>query len=320
MAPQPGLRIPPDTDVTPRTVPDDLSAYIHRLCADAGACACGIATVGPVDDGAARIYSRWIARGCHGSMDYLARYGDVRRHPALLLDGARTLVMCAFAYGTGVRSPLFADYALGDDYHTVLREALAPVASALEEAVPGTATRICVDTAPLRERYWAQRAGVGFIGLNNQLIVPGIGSAVFLAALLWTGDAAPDAPCTASCTGCGACVRACPGKALDGHGGMDARRCLSYLTIEYRDALPDGISLPGRIYGCDICRDVCPLGKGATEVNVLPALRPRPEILALDIAAVRALDRPAFSATFRRSAIKRAKLDGLLRNAARRKQ
>lgn len=253
-------------------------------------------------------------------MDYLARYNDVRRNPTLLLEGARTVIVCAFAYGDSRRSPLFADYALGDDYHTVLRDTLKPVAAALEEAVPDSATRICVDTAPLRERYWAQRSGLGFTGLNNQLIIPGIGSAVFLATILWTADATPDAPCNEHCSGCRACVRACPGKALDGNGGMDARRCLSYLTIEHRGELPDDISLPARIYGCDICRDVCPLGTAKKALPLLPALQARPEILALDIDAIRSLDRDSFSATFRRSAIKRAKLEGLLRNAARHKQ
>ena len=297
--------------------PDTLSEYIYHLCGEAGACACGIAAAGPVDAGAVALYDGWIARGCHGSMEYLARYGAVRANPAELLPGASTLVMCAFAYGGAVRSALFADYALGDDYHTVLREALAPVAACLEDAVPGSATRICVDTAPLRERYWAQRAGVGFVGLNNQLIVPGVGSAVFLAALLWTGEAQPDEPCAAQCTGCGACVRACPGQALDGRGGMDARRCLSYLTIEHRGELPEGLSLPGRIYGCDICRDVCPLGKGGGGAAVLPALRARPELLALGTDDVLSLGQEDFSALFRRSAVKRAKLAGLQRNARR---
>ncbi|MDE6156998.1 MAG: tRNA epoxyqueuosine(34) reductase QueG, partial [Muribaculaceae bacterium] len=289
-------------------------------CLQAGACSCGIAEAAPVDDSAAELYDSWIAQGRHGSMDYLTRYSDVRRDPTLLLEGARSVIVCAFAYGDSRRSPLFADYALGDDYHTVLRDMLRPVAAALEEAVPDSATRICIDTAPLRERYWAQRAGLGFTGLNNQLIIPGIGSAVFLATILWTADATADAPCLGHCSGCQACVRACPGKALDGNGGMDARRCLSYLTIEHRGELPDDISLPARIYGCDICRDVCPLGAAKKALPLLPALQARPEILALDIDAIRSLDRDSFSATFRRSAVKRAKLEGLLRNAARHKQ
>lgn len=289
------------------------SGAIKEMCRRAGAVAAGIAAVGPVEDKAAEAYRRWIESGGHGGMLYLEKYTDIRRNPELLLSGAKTVICCAFAYTSPEfpRSALFADYALGDDYHEVLREALAPVADAL-----GGETRICIDTAPLRERYWAVCAGVGFIGVNNQLIVPGVGSGVFLAEILWTGTAEADKPLETDCLHCGACVKACPGSALDGQGSMDARKCLSYLTIEHRGAFPEpSQQLPGRIYGCDICRDVCPLGRSHTPVYVLPALRPRSGILALTLADVKAMDQEKFSAIFRRSAVRRAKLAGLLRNA-----
>lgn len=291
---------------------------LRRLCIEAGACAAGFARIQPVSHEAVAVYEEWLASGRHGTMAYMENYAEVRRNPAQLLDGeARTLISCAFAYtALGLpRSPLFADYALGSDYHEVLRKALAPVAARLEEISPGT--RICVDTAPLRERYWAQQAGIGFIGLNNQLIVPGVGSCVFLAEILWSGVVTPDEPMERNCGACHACVRACPGKALDGDGGLDVRRCLSYLTIEHRGELPADLRLPGRIYGCDICRDVCPLGHGDRPVYVLPELRPRQSILGLTVADIKALDQPAFSTIFSHSAVKRAKLAGLLRNASR---
>ena len=291
---------------------------LRRLCIEAGACAAGFARIQPVSDEAVAIYDGWLASGRHGTMAYMANYAEIRRNPALLLDGeARTLISCAFTYTSPgwARSSLFADYALGSDYHEVLRKALAPVAARLEEISPGT--RICVDTAPLRERYWAQQAGIGFIGLNNQLIVPGVGSCVFLAEILWSGEVSPDEPMERNCGTCHACVRACPGNALDGAGGLDARRCLSYLTIEHRGELPADLRLPGRIYGCDICRDVCPLGHGDRPVYVLPELRPRQSILDLTVADIKALDQPAFSTIFSHSAVKRAKLAGLLRNASR---
>lgn len=290
---------------------------LRRLCIEAGACAAGFARIQPVSDEDADIYDRWLASGKHGSMAYMANYADVRRNPALLLDGARTLISCAFAYTSPdlPRSPLFADYALGSDYHEVLREALAPVAARLEEISPGT--RICIDTAPLRERYWAQQAGIGFIGFNNQLIVPGVGSCVYLAEILWSGEVEPDEPMQRRCDACQACVHACPGQALDGKGGLDARRCLSYLTIEYRGEFPDGLRLSGRIYGCDICRDICPYGRSEEAVKVLPELQPRQSLLDLTLADIKALDQPSFSRIFSHSAVKRAKLAGLLRNASR---
>lgn len=289
------------------------SGAIKEMCLRAGAVAAGIAAVGPVDDNAAEVYRRWIESGGNGGMLYLEKYTDIRRNPELLLPGAKTVICCAFAYTSPEfpRSALFADYALGDDYHEVLREALAPVANALDGE-----TRICIDTAPLRERYWAVRAGVGFIGVNNQLIVPGVGSGVFLAEILWTGTTEADKPLETDCLHCGACVKACPGSALDGEGSMDARKCLSYLTIEHRGAFPEPSQrLAGRIYGCDICRDVCPLARSRGPVYVLPALRPRSEILALTLADVKGMSQEKFSSTFRRSAVKRAKLAGLLRNA-----
>lgn len=307
------------------------SRELVQLCLDAGASAAAVIPVQSVDDEADAVYSRWIASGKSASMDYLARYCDIRRDPALLLPGAHTMICCAFAYDADgwPRSPLFADYARGNDYHDVLRQALRPVADKLEAASPGSQTRICVDTAPIRERYWAVRSGLGVPGLNCHVIIPGIGSKVFLAELLWTGPADMEAGgstaakagdislLTPGCDSCRRCVEACPAGALDGKGGIDARRCLSYLTIEHRGDLPVGLSLCGRIFGCDICQDVCP--HNAIRPRHAPeAFAPRKEILALDTAAIAAMTQADFSATFRRSAIKRVKLDGLQRNVSRR--
>ena len=289
------------------------SDAVKELCRRAGAIAVGIAAVEPVDDESADSFDRWLASGANADMRYLGNYGDIRRNPVLLMPGAKTVICCAFAYTSPEypRSALFADYSLGDDYHVVLREALTPVAEAL-----GGSTRICIDTAPIRERYWAVRSGIGFVGLNNQLIVPGVGAGVFLAEILWDGEAAADRPLEMTCGSCGACVKACPGHALDGKGALDARRCLSYLTIEHRGDFPPCSPRPqGRIYGCDICRDVCPLGRPQSSVYVLPSLRPRPEVLSLSRTDIAAMDQETFSRVFRRSAVKRAKLSGLLRNA-----
>ncbi|MBD5233225.1 MAG: tRNA epoxyqueuosine(34) reductase QueG [Bacteroidales bacterium] len=292
-----------------------LKEHVRTLCRQAGAAACGFARVAPVPEDQRALYRQWLRQNRHADMEYMERYTDVRDNPALLLDGARTIISLAFPYtAPGVkRSPLFADYALGDDYHDVLRKRLTPVADALEAIYPGT--RICIDTAPLRERYWATRAGIGYIGLNNQLIVPGIGSAVFLAEILWTAALPPDTPLTSTnCSRCGACLRACPGTALNHDGSaLDARRCLSYLTIENRGALTT--PLRGRIYGCDICRDVCPEAHPTLPVEILPEFTPRPTLLTLRVADITAMTQETFSLTFRRSAIKRAKLAGLLRNA-----
>lgn len=288
----------------------------------AGACAAALVSLEALDDADTALYDNWIARGANAGMDYLARYPDIRRDPRLLLDGAQSMLVAAFAYAPTPdrRSRLIADYALGDDYHTVLRERLRPVAALMEGLHEGSATRICVDTAPLRERLWAARAGLGSIGLNNQLIIPGIGSRVFLAEIIWTAPIPQHSkfqiPNSKSCISCRRCVDACPGGALDGKGGIDADRCLSYLTIEHRGDLPDTLSLRGRrIYGCDICQDVCPCNS-STPPEPVPEFAPRPAVASLTLDDIAAMDAETFSRTFTRSAVKRAKLSGLLRNAA----
>jgi len=250
-------------------------------------------------------------------MEYMERYREVRNDPRQLLEGAKSILCCAFPYAQADdrRSPLICDYAVGDDYHEVLRKRLSAVAGLMEQSEPGSKTRICIDTAPIRERYWAARAGIGFIGLNNQLIVPGIGSKVFLAEILWSAEADYGEAQTGDCGRCGACVKACPGQALDGSGGIDCNRCLSYLTIEHRGELPDDLCLPGRIYGCDICQDVCPHNRHTAKA--LPEFECRDSIMTLDLARISAITQPEFSAIFTHSAVKRAKLAGLKRNAER---
>lgn len=281
----------------------------------AGACRARFAAIETVDSNTKDIYNRWIAAGCHGEMSYLEKYGDVRDNPALLLEGARSMLCCAYAYDMAgmPQHELFADYARGKDYHTVLRKRLAPVAELMEQLVPGSQTRICIDTAPLRERYWAARCGLGTVGRNCQLFVPGVGAAVFLAEILWTHAVEAHKPLAGNaCAACGRCVRACPVHALDGMGGMDARRCLSYLTIEYRGNLPENLKLPGRIYGCDICRRVCPLPQPGSKV--IEEFHPSAELMALDDESLATLDQNSYNAMFRHSAVKRQKLPQLLRN------
>ena len=297
-------------------MPDHAKETIRSLILDAGACAVGFAEAAPVDDADMVLYDRWIAAGSHGEMAYLDRYHDVRRDPRLLLDGALTVISCAFDYRPSRRHPLFADYALGRDYHEVIRERLTPVTDEIRRLFGGE-TRICVDTAPIRERYWAARAGVGRIGLNGTLIVDGIGSKVFLAEIIWTGSLAPDdSRLGESCMRCGACLQACPGRALHGDGSLDARSCNSYLTIEYRGELPGDLHLSGRIYGCDICQDVCPHNR-AEGVTTIAEFSPSDVLMRLDADALSAMTHDAYRSIFRHSAIRRAKLPHLLRNLLR---
>lgn len=322
------------------------------LILQAGAVKAGVAPLEPVEPQEFAYYVRWLAEGRHGTMTYLANHLEIRRNPALLLStdqeaepapSTGSILSFAFPYFSGdpyLPGKLrFARYALGDDYHEAIRQRLRPIAAAITEAT-GCEARICVDTAPILERYWAVRAGLGYIGRNHQLIIPGIGSHIFLAEIVTRAHITTHActsatpACTSasqphSCTNCGACLRACPLSALT-PDGFDARHCLSYLTIEAQSKgahdkgvaasphreqpAPPISSLPTHrkyFYGCDLCLDACPQAKGNTPC--LPEFTPRPRLLTLTPSLITTLTPAEYTHLFRHSAIKRIKLTGLQR-------
>lgn len=282
-------------------------------------------------------FSQWLSSGRHAAMQYMERYGDVRAHPAQLLEGATSVVSCAFSYlhpgdyPAGI--PYIARYARGRDYHEVVREQLETVAQYIKDTWGGL-TRVCVDTAPLHERHRAVMAGIGFTGRNGLLIVPQYGSWVVLGEIITTAHLQPSdnscrpsavaatLPATAAaaiggdaCLGCDRCVKACPGGALDGTGAVDARRCLSYLTIEHRGDFDDDFSTGGRLVGCDTCQAVCPHNTAAA-FSTVDEFKPREAYSHLNQAHIASMEQPGFSTMFSHSAIKRLKLEGLKRNAA----
>lgn len=323
-------------------------ADIRREVFAVGAYACGVVCAMPVTAEAVTRYEEWLADGNAGNMDYLGRYGEVRRDPRLLLDGegARTLIVTLFAYQDNVHPaegvPYIAHYALGQDYHDVLRRRLKTVIGQLRPRFGGK-WRICVDSAPLMERYWAARAGLGVIGDNGCLIVPGVGANFFIATIVTTAQMPTDDPVegTSHCLGCGRCVRACPTGALRGDGSVDARRCISYLTIESHDDIPADIPTGNTLYGCDVCRRACPLaccktdigqgrqlehsenlknsehssvstsGKFAETMTVLPEFTPDSRLLSMTVADWRALDDEGYAALTAHSAMRRVSLDKL---------
>lgn len=284
----------------------------------AGACAAGFAPLHALTPAESEPYTRWLESGRHAGMDYMERYGELRANPSQLHPGAQTALCMAFPYGTSHRHPLIADYALGADYHTVLRRAVEPVTALMHEMAPDSSTRVCIDTAPVRERVLAVRAGLGTVGMNNLLIVPGVGTKVFLVEIFWSQPVEASRPLADElCTRCGACVAACPGHALSEDGSLDSRRCLSYLTIEHRGPLPEETSLrKRRIYGCDICQDACPHNRTAPPQNVLPEFMPSEALAGLTLEIAADISDADFRRIFRNSAVKRTKAEGLRRNAA----
>lgn len=305
---------------------NEIRDIIRERVLSTGAVAVGFAAAGEIETRAAGEYDAWIGEGCHSGMDYLARHALLKRHPRNVLEGVRSVVSIAYSYAPAVwraeELPVISCYAYGLDYHDVLRRRLSPVVDNLKERLGGE-WRVCIDSAPLAERYWAVKAGIGKRGLNGSVIVDHFGSYIFLVELLTTLSVASESPEKGDlwCEGCGACVRACPQGALRGDGTLDSRRCLNYLTIEHRGEW-EGESREAMqtsaghhtLYGCDICQRVCPHNRDIPPTTITE-FSPLPDILTLDREALLSMDQASFSRIFRGSPIKRGKLAGLQRNA-----
>lgn len=295
---------------------------IKSLALAAGFPLVGIATIDSGTQAGARL-TEWLERGFAGSMAYLYRHTELRRNPQLVLPGARSLIALAVPYksidqpaevpaGTGRVS----NYAWGDDYHRVLRARLDSLLESLFNAFPGSAARGFVDTGPILEREWAARAGLGWIGKHTLLINKQLGSYVFLAEILTDLDLVPDATGTNHCGTCTACLDACPTAAFPEPGVLDASKCISYLTIEHRGDIPGEFhpALGEWIYGCDICQMVCPWNRKAP-ATLDPAFQPRHHWIAPSLADVATMSESTYVEWTRHSAMKRAKREGLRRNA-----
>ncbi len=283
-----------------------------------------LAGVAPVTDadGFDRLRA-WLDSGYAATMDYMERHADARRHPASVLPTVRGVVMVGMNYKPAHEEPppaigKVARYARGLDYHDVLRDRLKQLLAWLQQESPGCRGRAVVDTAPLLERDFARRAGLGWFGKNTMLLDKRLGSYFFLGALLVDVELRPDAPHTANhCGTCTRCLDACPTQAFPAPGVLDARRCISYLTIERKESLPDDLRdrLDGWIFGCDVCQEVCPWNRKAP-AGTVPELQPRPDLEALDPCAVLRMSEDDFAARFHGTALMRTRRRGLLRNAA----
>lgn len=293
----------------------------------------GLLRLGAVDLGhpgfapARDALDRFLAAGKHGDMDFLQRTRDVRRDPAQMLPGMRTLLVAAVPY-TGDAGPI-ARYARTRDYHTVVHQRLIGLERQLINLLPAVQTLICVDTKPVLERSAAALAGLGFLGKHGCLIVPGLGSYVLLGELACTAvledsliKPDPKAVSGAPWDACGACTRcldACPTAAFDGPGDLDPRRCISYLTIEHRGDVPDALAdrLGERIAGCDVCQEVCPYNASAARDRRVPAVAwidPAPRT-GPDVTGMAAISPSQYRAYVRHMALRRIPRRHMRRNA-----
>ncbi|MEW5925901.1 MAG: tRNA epoxyqueuosine(34) reductase QueG [Gemmatimonadota bacterium] len=314
--------------------PSSLSERIRARALALGFDGVGIAPVGPSAHGGA--YERWLAAGMHGEMGYLAREDAVakRRDPAVLVPGARSAVVVALNYfppedaaapsSADPSRAVFARYARGEDYHELMKERLIALQEWISAELVPVSGRAYVDTGAVLERELAQRAGLGWAGRNTMLVRPGRGSYCFLGVVLLDVELAYDAPFAADrCGRCSRCVDACPTGALLGRDEagapvMDARRCISYLTIEQRGPIPRELRplIGNRVYGCDICQEVCPFSRKFSTVTDETAFWPREGVHGARLVELMSLSQEEFSRRFKGSPVKRTKRRGLLRNVA----
>jgi epoxyqueuosine reductase len=302
-----------------KTITEEIKLEARRLGFDK----VGVAPANALTEEGARL-RLWVARGFHGQMSYMARDPQQRADPRLLLPSAKSVVSVALNYFRPEKHKdapevgKISRYAWGDDYHDVLRDKLKSLLEWIRERAPGVEGKICVDSAPMMDKAWAARAGLGWIGKHTNLITKEFGSWVFLGQLLISIELDYDSIVEPDhCGTCRACIDACPTQAIIAPYQLDATRCISYGTIELReDELPDPIrsNLEGWVFGCDICQDVCPWSRFSKETGE-KRFEPREGAVEPNLREMTEMSQDDFSTRFRKSAIKRAKLAGLKRNA-----
>nr|WP_157501644.1 tRNA epoxyqueuosine(34) reductase QueG [Echinicola vietnamensis] len=300
---------------------DKHAAIIKRLASALGFTYCGIAKAGFLEEEAPRLEA-WLNSKYHGEMAYMANHFDKRLDPTKLVEGAKTVVSLIYNYYPEKKLPEGADdykiakYAYGKDYHFVIKDKLKEFLYRLREAVGDVEGRAFVDSAPVMERQWAEKAGLGWRGKNSLLLNRDMGSFFFLAELIIDLEATADDPVTKDyCGTCTRCMDACPTDAIVQPGVVDGSRCISYFTIELKDELP--ASMKGKfanwMFGCDICQDVCPWNRFSTP-HQEPQFQPNPEIAEMTKRDWEEITQETFSKVFQKSAVKRTKLSGLKRN------
>ncbi|WP_297336672.1 tRNA epoxyqueuosine(34) reductase QueG [Algoriphagus sp.] len=282
---------------------------------------CGIAKAEFLEEEAPRL-EEWLNRNYQGKMAYLANHFDKRLDPTKLVPGAKTVVSLIYNYYPEQRLPenqqdiKLAKYAYGEDYHQVIKEKLKTFLERLRKDIGEIEGRVFVDSAPVMERQWAQKSGLGWIGKNSLLLNRQMGSFFFLAELIIDLEVEVDLPLAKDyCGTCTACLDACPTDAIVQPGVVDGSRCISYLTIELKDAIPTEFNgqLENWAFGCDICQDVCPWNR-FSRPHQEPAFNPHPELKEFSHRDWQEITEETFQKVFKKSAVKRTKFAGLKRN------
>ncbi len=301
-------------------------AFVRDAARRAGFPLVGIADATP-HERTNRVFRRWLAGGRHAGMAWLERHRERREDPRSLLPEARSVVCVAVDYWHPLERdqrdrtpadgrPTFSIYVHHEDYHRVMDRMLRRLETRLRERWPSLRSLRCVDTRAISDRAMALRAGIGWLGKNTAVISPSRGSWIFLGELLVDVPLQPDAPLETLCGRCTRCIDACPTGALDTPFVLDARRCISYLTIEHRGEIPEELArrIGVRVYGCDTCQSVCPFNDVAVESTVFDRAARSP-LVDWPLERLAAIDDETFREHTRRSAIRRCRAEGMRRNA-----
>ncbi len=298
----------------------DHTSFVKKTAASLGFDYCGIAKAEKLDEDAKRLES-WLNNGFNGSMDYMNRYFDLRTDPSKLVPGAKSVITLLLNYFPSEQqtpqSPQISKYAYGKDYHEVIKRKLKLFLQTLQENIGAIHGRGFTDSAPVLERSWAVKSGLGWVGKNGNLITKNNGSFFFIATLITDLELKPDDPFAKDfCGSCTKCIDNCPTEAILPNKVIDGSKCISYFTIELKDMLiPANMKgkFDNNLFGCDVCQDVCPwnrFAKPTTEIE----FRPLPEILNFSKNDWEELTEESFKIIFKKSPVKRAKFKGIKRN------
>lgn len=282
----------------------------------------GVATAAFMEPEAKRLEA-WLEQGMHGKMGYMSNHFDKRVDPTKLVPGAKSVISLLYNYHNPDRqqdetAPKISQYAYGKDYHFVIKDKLKSLFNYISENIGEIDGRVFVDSAPVLERDWARRAGNGWVGKHTLLLNPKAGSYFFLAELISDLELPPDAPIKDYCGTCTRCIDACPTEAIAPEGYLvDGSKCISYLTIELKEALPTAFQdkMENWMFGCDICQQVCPWNRFSSP-HEEPAFAPHPDLLNMKKEDWQELTEETFRKVFQKSAVKRTKFSGLTRNIA----
>jgi epoxyqueuosine reductase len=291
---------------------------VKQFANELGFMYCGISKAVFLEEEAPRL-AKWLKNGNHGKMAYMENHFDKRLDPTKLVPGAKSVISLLYNYSTKnvqpVDAPKIAKYAYGEDYHFVIKDKLRSLINKITESIGSVEGRVFVDSAPVLEKSWAAKSGLGWIGKNTNLIHPREGSFFFLAELIIDLPLISDGPMKDYCGTCTKCIDACPTDALTPYE-IDARKCISYLTIELKDeVIPNDFKkkMENWMFGCDICQDVCPWNRFSITHNE-PRFLPKSTLETMHAEDWRELSKEVFNDLFRKSAVKRAKYAGLKRN------